>query len=85
MLFKLNKQEFIYLQNIKKLNMTEIANLIGVSRSQLWRILNGQCNPGEQFIAGFKKAFPEENFDKFFLIEMVQQGDTSNKSKQQAS
>jgi len=83
--FILNKQEFINLQDTKKLSMTEMANLIGVSRSQLWRILRGSCNPGEQFLAGFKKAFPKENFDNFFLIDMVQQSDTKNKSKTQAS
>lgn len=73
----LNVSEFAKLQAKHGLNMSKTASLLGVSRSQLWRILNSQSNPGEQFIAGFKKAFPKENFDKFFLLEVLQQNDTS--------
>lgn len=74
----LNVSEFSKLQNKHSLNMSKTAEALGVSRSQLWRILNGLSNPGEQFIAGFKKAFPEENFDKFFLLEVLHEADTSS-------
>lgn len=76
----LNIPEFIKLQEEHKLNMTRMADTLGISRSQLWRILNKQCNPGEQFIAGFKIAFPEENLEKFFLPDVLHSGDTYNKS-----
>ncbi|MEM5777674.1 MAG: hypothetical protein QXJ06_04490 [Candidatus Aenigmatarchaeota archaeon] len=84
----LNKEEFLKLQKKTNLNFTEIANKIGISRSQLWRILNGHSNPGERFIAGFKMAFAEENFDKFFLIKPLRKSDTSNdktKSNEQSA
>lgn len=76
MVLKLNIDNFMKLQKKNNLNMTEISNLLGVSRSHLWRILNDHCNPGEQFIAGFKKAFPNESFDNFFSVKMLQQNDT---------
>ncbi|KEI87588.1 hypothetical protein [Clostridium botulinum] len=76
MVLKLNIDSFIKLKNKNKLNMTEMADVMCISRAHLWRVLNNQCNPGEQFIAGFKKAFPEESFDEFFLVNMLQQNDT---------
>lgn len=76
MVLKLNVENFIKLQNEKKLNMTEMSEKLCISRSHLWRVLNKQCNPGEQFIAGFKRAFPNESLDDFFLINMLQQSDS---------
>ncbi|MGO5074303.1 hypothetical protein ACTQ4K_10225 [Clostridium sporogenes] len=77
MVLELNIDNFIRLKNKNKLNMTEMANIMCISRSHLWRVLNNQCNPGEQFIAGFKQAFPKENSDKFFLVKSLQQSDTN--------
>jgi transcriptional regulator with XRE-family HTH domain len=71
-----NVSEFTKLKKKYSLNMTQLAEALSVSRTQLWRIMNKQCNPGEQFIAGFKQAFPKENFDNFFLLKQLQQSDT---------
>ena len=72
----LNVDEFKDLQRKYSYNTSKMARKIGISRTQLWRVLNYQSNPGEQFIAGFKKAFPEENLDKFFLLKVLQRSDT---------
>lgn len=74
----LNTIEFTNLQKRLGLSFTKLASKIGVSRSHLWRLIKNQCNPGEQFIAGFKAAFPDEDFDKFFLLKALQQSDTTN-------
>lgn len=76
-MFVVNVVEFNKLQNKNNLNLSQMAKKLEISRTQLWRVLNKQCAPGEQFIAGFKKAFPKEDLDKFFLINVVQQSDTS--------
>lgn len=72
----LNKIEFLKLKKRKKLKMAELAVRLGISRSQLWRVMNKQCSPGQQFIAGFKRAFPEENLDTFFMLNVLHKGDT---------
>ncbi|QDY32705.1 hypothetical protein [Clostridium sporogenes] len=77
MVLELNIDNFIKLKNKNKLNMTEMAKIMCISRTHLWRVLNNQCNPGEQFIAGFKKAFPKESFDNFFLVRVLQENDTN--------
>lgn len=71
-----NTKEFNKLKKELGLNYTQLAKKIGVSRTQLWRVLNQQCVPGEQFITGFKIAFPNYEFEKFFLIQPLQQSDT---------
>ncbi|KRQ86015.1 hypothetical protein ABG79_02147 [Caloramator mitchellensis] len=73
-----NINEFNKLQQSLGLNYSQLAAKIGVSRTQLWRVLKQQCVPGEQFIAGFKAAFPNQDLEKFFLLKMVQQSDTTS-------
>lgn len=75
---KVNADNFSELMNKHSINMIDLAKKIGVSRAQLWRVLNDKSNPGEQFIAGFKASFPKENFDKFFLVSVLQESDTTS-------
>lgn len=74
----LNIPQFLLLKSKYKLTMKEMSEKLGISRVQLWRILNNQSNPGEQFIAGFKKAFPTEEFNDFFLLSVLQVSDTQS-------
>ncbi|MDP4143230.1 MAG: helix-turn-helix transcriptional regulator [Bacillota bacterium] len=74
---KVNLKNFTELMNKYSLSMADLAKKLGVSRAQLWRVLNDKSNPGEQFIAGFKASFPKENFDNFFSICVLQQNDTT--------
>lgn len=70
--FKLaiNQDEFSKL--IDKYGPIALAKKMGISRTQLWRVLKGHCGPGEDFITAFKRAFPNQEFDKFFLIKVLQ-------------
>ncbi|MGG1480478.1 winged helix-turn-helix domain-containing protein [Bacillus smithii] len=63
------------LQKEKNWSDTELAKQMGISRSRLWRAKlpeshNEYCSPGESFIVGALKAFPNKKFeDLFFLTE----------------
>jgi len=74
-MLNLNIDKFKELQKQKKLNMTDMSKLIGITRSHLWRLLSGQCKPGEKFIAGFKRAFPDEDFNLFFFFFLLHKSD----------
>ena len=53
----------------EKLNFSlrEMANKIGVSKSYYEKIEYGDRVPSFNFIMKFKKAFPNENVEKFFF------------------
>ncbi len=53
------------------MNETEMARKLGVSRSQLWRIKTKHSAVGTEFIAKFKKAYPEESIDDIFFVSDV--------------
>lgn len=53
------------------LSETEMAKKLGISRSQLWRIKTKKCSVGNEFIARFKKCFPNESMDDIFFVESV--------------
>ena len=50
------------------LSETEMAKKLGISRSQLWRIKTKKCSVGNEFIARFKKCFPNESMDNIFFV-----------------
>lgn len=57
--------------NDEKMNQAELARRIGVSRSCINRILQGQRKPGEKVIAGLKLAFPSYSLDYFFYTSVT--------------
>ncbi|QAT40873.1 XRE family transcriptional regulator [Clostridium sp. JN-9] len=75
---KVNTRKFTELMKVNSLNKSDLAQKLNISRAQLWRVLNNKSNPGEQFIAGFKASFPNEEFDKFFLTCVLQESDTNS-------
>lgn len=40
-------------------NLREYAQVLGISLSHLWAVLNGERNAGNDVTRGFLKAFPE--------------------------
>jgi len=48
---------------------TARAERIGVDRSTYSRIRSGDIRPGERFIAGCLRAFPDLKFDDLFIVE----------------
>jgi len=49
-------------------NMIEMANAMGISVSQVYRVRQGKRPIGEKFIIGTMKAFPGYRLDDLFYI-----------------
>ena len=65
-LIRLNMEAFARLQGEK--SETEMASLMKISRTQLWRAKKGG-NVGEAFISKAIKTFPEAKFGELFVSE----------------
>ncbi|NGP56812.1 helix-turn-helix transcriptional regulator [Paenibacillus thiaminolyticus] len=46
----------------------DLANKIGVSKVQVYRVIRGQRFPGNEFIAGVVKTFPDAEFNQLFKV-----------------
>jgi hypothetical protein len=47
---------------------TALAAHLGINRSTLFRMLNGDAAPGEKFMAQVLAAFPELRFEDLFEV-----------------
>lgn len=50
---------------------SELARIIGVTPSTLWRITEGKVAPSQGFIARVLVAFPHAQFATLFAVERV--------------
>jgi hypothetical protein len=55
--------------NLRNEKMTDLASLIGLSLSQVYRIKNGERGINEKFITGTLTAFPQYKFEDLFYIQ----------------
>jgi len=59
-------------------NLSELAEAMEISVSQVYRVLEGKRNINRKFIIGAMKAFPGYKFDDLFYFEIeVPVGKTS--------
>jgi len=49
-------------------NLSELANAMEISVSQIYRVLEGKRNINRKFIIGAIKAFPGHKFDDLFYF-----------------
>ena len=49
-------------------NLAELAQAMGISVSQIYRVRQGKRPVSEKFITGAAKAFPEYSMDQLFYI-----------------
>ena len=49
-------------------NFFEVAQAMGISVSQLYRVREGKCHINQKFIAGAIKAFPNYNLNNLFYL-----------------
>ena len=49
-------------------NLTELARVMGVSVSQVYRVRNGERRINEKFIIGAIKAFPGHRMEELFYF-----------------
>jgi len=64
-------------------NLSQLANAMGISKSQVSRVRSGKRNINQQFIIGALSAFPQCSFNELFYL--AQEGDgsvTEERSKQ---
>ena len=49
-------------------NLSELADTMGISVSQIYRVREGKRNINQKFIIGALKAFPERRLDELFYL-----------------
>ena len=49
-------------------NLSEFAQAMGISVSQIYRVRQGKRNINQKFIVGAIKAFPERKFEDLFYF-----------------
>ena len=49
-------------------NLSELAQAMGISVSQIYRVKEGKRNINQKFITGAIKAFPKHKFDDLFYF-----------------
>ncbi len=60
-------------------NLSELAKVMGISVSQVYRVREGKRGINEKFIIGAKTAFPDLRLDELFYFNTAQS--SSNKLK----
>ena len=50
-------------------NLGELARVMGISVSQVYRVREGKRGINEKFIVGALKAFPESSIDELFYVD----------------
>jgi len=54
--------------NGKYKNLSELAQVMGISTSQVYRVREGKRHINQKFIIGAIRAFPERKFDDLFYL-----------------
>jgi transcriptional regulator with XRE-family HTH domain len=73
------------LKHISNLTEKELAEKIGISRSQLYRIKTGKSSPTMEFFIKIKNAFPGVNIDEFIEeLKDIKQKNVKEKLKKEA-
>ncbi len=52
-------------------NLSELAEAMGLSVSQVYRVRDGKRSINQKFIIGAKRAFPELRLDELFYFDNV--------------
>ena len=55
--------------NGKYRNLSELAQTMGLSVSQIYRVREGKRSINQKFIVGAKKAFPNYRLDELFYLD----------------
>jgi len=63
------KTRIFELRNSKYENLSELAQAMGISVSQIYRVREGKRNINQKFIIGATKAFPGYKLDDLFYVD----------------
>lgn len=64
----LNQENMKLVMNEMGWNEKKMAQAIGVSRTQVYRVLRRQREPGNEFIAGIVHACGQEKMNELFFL-----------------
>jgi transcriptional regulator with XRE-family HTH domain len=56
------------LQDERGISDAALAEMASLNPTQIWRVKQGKCYPGSEFIAGILSAFPDRTFDDLFFL-----------------
>lgn len=73
------KTRVFELSSGKYRNLSELAQAMGLSLSQVYRVREGKRSINQKFIVGAKKAFPSYNLDDLFYFDS--EGSESHKKE----
>ncbi len=62
-------------------NLSELAETMGISVSQIYRVREGKRRINQKFIVGALKAFPNHKMDEFFYLAPSSADEQSVKEK----
>lgn len=62
-----NKDEFLKSMEAHGYSLKECSDLMEINRVYLWYILSGKRKPGNKFISGLSKVFPDQPVEKFLV------------------
>ena len=74
MVMVLRTRVFELADNGRYQSLSELAQAMGISVSQVYRVKQGKRGINESFIVGAKKAFPGFTLDELFYIEKKEDG-----------
>lgn len=63
------KTRIFELRNGNYRNLSELAQAMGLSVSQVYRVREGKRGINQKFIVGAKKAFPDYRLDELFYLD----------------
>jgi len=72
----------LYANNYR--NLSELAEAMEISVSQVYRVLEGKRNINRKFIIGAMKAFPGYKFDDLFYFDFTPSGASWRKIRSSA-
>ncbi len=64
----ITKTRIFELRNGSYRNLSELAQAMGISVSQIYRVREGKRNINQKFIIGAIKAFPKHKFEDLFYL-----------------
>jgi len=59
-------------------NLSELAQVMGISVSQIYRVRGGKRNINQKFIVGALRAFPHYKLDELFYLTADMPGGNNN-------
>jgi len=63
-------------------NLSELARVMGISVSQIYRVREGTCRINQKFVIGAMKAFPQYRLDELFYMAPEDEKSFSNRREE---